>query len=153
MLNLKIKRTSTDDPQFIHLISLLDHELWVELKEDQTTYDQYNKVPAISTAVTIYDDVKPIACGCFKKHNENTVEIKRMFVNKTYRGKGISKIILNELEKWAMEDSFKYAVLETSVHFNVARTLYQKAGYNIIPNYDQYVGLEESVCMKKELSA
>ena len=82
---LKIKRTSTNDPHFIYLISLLDHELWVELKEDQTTYDQYNKVPDLSTAIIIYDDTKPIACGCYKKHDESTVEIKRMFVDKKYR--------------------------------------------------------------------
>jgi GNAT superfamily N-acetyltransferase len=153
MLHLKIKRTSTDDPHFIHLISLLDHELWVELEEDQATYDQYNKVPAISTAIIIYDDAKPIACGCYKKHDEHSVEIKRMFVDKDYRGKGILKMILNALENWATESGFKYAVLETSIHFGVAKSLYQGSGYSIIPNYDQYIGLEESVCMRKELGS
>lgn len=93
------ERTSTNDTDFIHLISLLDHELWVELKEDQSTYDQYNKVPGISTAIIIYADKKPFACGCFKVYDDKTVEVKRMFVDKAYRGKGISKMILTELEK------------------------------------------------------
>src|SRR4051812_45875024 len=98
-MDLIIKRTSTNDPDFNYLVSLLDHELWVELNEDQATYDQYNKVQNLSTAIIIYDDKKPIACGCFKKHNDNTVEIKRMFVDKAYRKKGISKMALHELEK------------------------------------------------------
>ena len=51
----------------------------------------------------------------------------------------------------AIEEGVKYAILETSIHFDVAKNLYQKAGYVVIPNYDQYEGLEESVCMKKKL--
>ena len=30
----------------------------------------------------------------------HTIEIKRMYVDKAYRGKGFSKIVLSELEKW-----------------------------------------------------
>ena len=148
---LIIKRTSTDNPDFIYLVSLLDYELWVELNEDQSTYDQYNKVPDIKTAIIIYVDEKPVACGCYKEYDAKTVEIKRMYVDKAYRGKGISKMVLQELEKWAIEKDFHYAILETSIHFNVAKNLYKQAGYIVIPNYDQYEGLEESVCMKKKL--
>ena len=150
-MDMIIKRTSTNNPDFNYLTSLLDHEFWVELNEDQSTYEQYNKVPDISTAIIIYDDKKPIACGCFKEYDNTTVEIKRMYVDKSYRGKGISKMVLSELENWAIENGFKYAILETSIHFDVAKNLYQQAGYDIIPNYDQYEGLTESVCMKKKL--
>ena len=150
-LNLKAVRTSADHPDFMYLVSLLDHELWVELQEDQATYDQYNKVPDIKTAIIIYDEEKPVAIGCFKQHTDSTVEIKRMYVDKNYRGKGISKMVLNELEKWAVEQGFQYAILETSIHFEVAKNLYKNAGYFVIANYDQYKGLEESVCMKKQI--
>jgi GNAT superfamily N-acetyltransferase len=121
------------------------------LNEDQSTYDQYNKVPNIKTAIIIYADEKPVAIGCFKEYNEDTVEIKRMYVDKAYRGKGISKMVLNELEKWATEKDFHYAILETSIHFITAQNLYKQAGYIVIPNYDQYEGLKESICMKKKL--
>lgn len=147
-----IKRTNSNDPDFQLLISRLDHELWNELNEDQATYDQYNKVPDLSTVILIYENERPVACGCFKDYNDNTVEIKRMYVEKDYRGKGVSKLVLTELEKWAIETGFQYTILETSVHFNVARNLYEQAGYSVMENYDQYKGLEESVCMKKELS-
>ena len=148
---LIIKRTSADDPDFSHLVSLLDHELWYELKEDQATYDQFNSVTGLTTSIIIYADKKPIACGCFKKYDDKTIEIKRMYVDKSYRGNGISKMVLYELEKWAIENGFVYAILETSIHFDVAQSLYKNAGYYVIPNYDQYEGLEESICMKKKL--
>lgn len=149
---LTIKRTNGADADFRSLITHLDNELWNELKEDQATYDQYNKVPDIETVLVLYADDEPVACGCFKKFDANTVEIKRMFVEKQYRRKGLSKRILEELESWAKELGFENAVLETSVHFETARTLYTNSGYKIIENYGQYKGLEESVCMKKKLN-
>ena len=148
---LIIKRISSTDPHFQLLVSHLDHELWVELKEDQSTYDQYNKVPDLGTVVLICSHEQPIACGCFKKYSNDTVEIKRMFVEKQYRGKGISKMLLDELEKWAKESGSTFAILETSIRFEAARGLYTNAGYTIIDNYDQYAGLKESVCMRKKL--
>ena len=147
----EVRRTISEDPGFRLLISHLDNELWNELHEDQATYDQFNKVNDIKTAIVVYVNGKPAAIGCFKKFNDNTVEIKRMFVEKEFRGRGLSKYVLNELEKWALECGYQYAVLETSVHFTVAQHLYTGAGYKIIKNYDQYTGLTESVCMRKEL--
>jgi GNAT superfamily N-acetyltransferase len=151
MHHLNAKRTSTSDPDFMYLIPLLDNELWIELQEDQSLYEQYNNVPGISTAIVFYDKEKPIACGCYKEHNTGIVEIKRMFVEKNHRGNGIAKLVLEELENWAIQNGFQYAILETSIHFAVAKNLYYRAGYIIIPNYDQYKGLEESICMKKKL--
>ena len=147
-----IKRTTSTDKDFQWLIQQLDKELWDELNEDQATYDQYNKVPDLNTVVVVYINDQPVASGCFKKYNTDTVEIKRMFVVKEQRGKGLSKVVLSELESWAVESGFKNALLETSIHFIAATTLYKNAGYTIIHNYDQYKDLEESVCMKKPLS-
>jgi putative acetyltransferase len=147
----QIKRTPTSDPDFEKLVKYLDHELWEELKEDQATYDQFNKVPHIKTAVIIYKNEEPIAIGCFKEKNENTIEIKRMYVNKAYRGNGLAKKVLHHLEQWAVECGYQYAVLETSIHFNTAKNLYSSNGYEVTENYPPYVGLQDSVCMKKHL--
>ena len=146
-----IKRTTSNDKDFQWLIRQLDSELFGELKEDQLKYDQYNKVPDLNTVVVVTVDDQPAASGCFKKYNTDTVEIKRMFVVKEHRRKGFSKLILDELEQWAAESGFKYAILETSIHFIPATTLYKTAGYTVIPNYDQYKDLPDSVCMRKEL--
>jgi len=150
-MDFTIKRTTANDPDFQLLVKQLDHELWHELKEDQSTYDQYNIVIDIPTAVVIYNNEQAVACGCFKAFDEQTVEIKRMFVQKKHRGKGLSKKILAELEQWAKEKNYRYSVLETSIHFTTARNLYSSNGYKTIPNYGQYADLPESVCMKKEL--
>jgi hypothetical protein len=147
--NQTIERTTSDNKDFQFLTQQLDHELWYELNEDRGTYDQYNKVPGLQTVVVVYVNDEPAATGCFKKYNRNTVEIKRMFVQKQFRGRGLSKLVLTALEDWAKELRFDYTILETSIHFAAANALYKNSGYEIIPNYDQYEGLEESVCMKK----
>ena len=151
--NLIFRRTSSDNRDFQQLVSHLDHELWHELKEDQATYDQYNKVPDLKTVLLVYAGEQPVACGCFKEYDVEAVEIKRMFVEKAFRGRGLSKRVLQHLEQWAMEQGFHYAVLETSIHFQTARRLYEKSGYTVIPNYPPYSGLSESVCMKKKTGA
>ena len=146
-----IKRTSTGHQDFRLLVEALDHELWDELKEDQATYDQYNKLPDIKTAVLVYTGKEPVACGCFKEYDKETVEVKRMFVKKDFRGKGFSKMVLTELERWAISLGYKYAVLETSIHFATACRLYQTNDYIVVENYGSYASLPESVCMKKKL--
>ncbi len=146
-----LTRTSTNHPDFQALVRQLDHELWNELNEDQATYDQHNKVPGIDTAVVLYAGELPVACGCFKTFDATTAEIKRMFVVKTCRGKGYSRQVLQALEQWAAACGFSEAVLETSIHFSTARRLYESSGYVVIPNYPPYVGLPESLCLKKEL--
>jgi len=148
---LIIKRTDSNDADFNKLIRLLDHELWNIMNEVQATYDQYNKVPDLPTVVLAYDNNEVVGCGCFKKFDDTTVEIKRMFVVPESRGKNVATTVLAELEKWAKELNYTNAVLETGKKMTPANRLYQKNGYTITDNYGQYIGLPESVCMKKDL--
>ncbi|MEJ2616680.1 MAG: GNAT family N-acetyltransferase [Ignavibacteriaceae bacterium] len=148
---IEISRTNSNNKHFKFLISLLDDELRGRYGELQNFYDSYNSIEANVNVVVVYIDKSPAACGCFKEYEPETVEIKRMFVQSNYRGKGISKIVLNELEKWAQESGFQKAVLETGTKQIEAVGLYQKSGYKIMDNYGQYAGIETSVCMRKEL--
>ena len=55
------------------------------------------------------------------------------------------------MEKWAVELKFTSLIMETAKVNARAVGLYLKNGYEIIPNYGQYAGVESSVCMKKDL--
>ena len=68
-----------------------------------------------------------------------------------YRGKGVAEAILNELENWAKEEGYSISILETGHKQLDAIGLYQKLGYQITENFGQYIGVENSVCMKKIL--
>ena len=50
-----------------------------------------------------------------------------------------------------VKKGFKYFILESGEPLVSAMALYRKIGYKVIPNYGQYVNMEESICMKKKL--
>jgi GNAT superfamily N-acetyltransferase len=148
---LMIIRTNSENVDFQELVKLLDQDLAIRDGADHSFYAQFNKIDAIKNVVVAFQNEFPVGCGAFKKFEDETVEIKRMFVRPEYRGKGIAKIILTELENWAAELGFKLAVLETGKKQPEAIRLYEKSGYVVIQNYGQYEGIENSVCMKKSL--
>ena len=148
---LKIIRTDSDNEDFQELVRLLDAELKVRDGAEHDFYAQFNKIDLIKHVVLADENDETIGCGAFKQYDEKSVEIKRMFVRLEQRGKGVAVEILKELENWAIENSFKFAVLETGFNQPEAIRLYEKSGYKVIPNYGQYEGVENSVCMKKSL--
>ena len=146
---LKIIRTDSENADFQGLVNLLDADLAIRDGDMHGYYAQYNKIDAIKNAVVVYRGITAVGCGAFKPFDDETVEIKRMYVRPENRGEGIAVEILKELETWAAELNFKSAVLETGKKQPEAIRLYEKSGYELIPNYGQYIGLENSVCMKK----
>ena len=72
-----------------------------------------------------------------------------MYVSPLHRKKGFALKILSVLEKWAKELGYSTAVLETGKEQPEAISLYKKANYEVTDNYGPYVGIENSVCMKK----
>lgn len=148
---LQIKRTDPGDPGFISLVRLLDADLAIRDGEEHAFYDQFNQVDSIGHVVVACVEGTPVGCGAFKPFDENTVEIKRMFVQPELRGQGIAGAVLTALEAWAGELGYVRCVLETGKKQPEAIRLYEKSGYGAIPNFGQYAGVENSVCMEKRI--
>lgn len=149
---VKIIRTDSNNEDFQGLVKLLDADLAIRDGDMHGFYAQYNKIDAIKNAVVAYLEEQPVGCGAFKPFEDETVEIKRMYVLPEKRGQGIAAELLKELENWAAEIGFRATVLETGKKQPEAIRLYEKSGYESIPNYGQYIGLDNSVCMKKSLA-
>ncbi len=149
---MKLKRTDSENKDFQHLVKQLDAYLLKQYGALQDYYGQFNKTDNIPNVVVAYVNEEPVGCGCFKKFEATSVEVKRMFVKEIARGKGIGAAILQELEKWAAESGHQAAVLELGNNQPEAIRLYQKQGFEVIPNYGQYIGMETSICLKKKLT-
>lgn len=152
MTSVKIVRTDSTNPDFRALVALLDQELLVRDGEEHVFYANFNKLDKISHVVVAHVERTAVGCGALRKFSEDSAEIKRMFVQPTYRGKGIAGKVLLELENWARELGFTACVLETGQKQPEAIRLYQKSGYTQIPNFGQYQGVVNSVCMRKTLT-
>jgi putative acetyltransferase len=147
----EIIRTNSDNPHFRQLVVLLDGDLTVRYGDLQKHYAQFNHINFIDTVVLAYENGIPAGCGCFRYFEPETIEIKRMYVKPEYRGRGLSRLILAELEKWAVELGYVKSVLETGNLQAEAIQLYHRFGYTEIPNYGNYEGTVTSICMSKKL--
>ncbi|MEI6815488.1 MAG: GNAT family N-acetyltransferase [Bacteroidota bacterium] len=148
----KIVRTDSGNEDFRQLVKHLDRELAVFDGDDHAYYAQYNGLHSIKHALVYYVEDMAVGCGSFKKFDDESVEIKRMYVKELFRKQGIAWKILQELENWAYENDYKYSILETGKRQMEAIGLYMKSGYEVIPNYGQYIEMENSVCMRKKLN-
>jgi GNAT superfamily N-acetyltransferase len=100
---LTLIRTNSSNPDFIKLVALLDADLKIRDGADHTFYAQFNKIDSINEVVVAYQSNIAVGCSAFKPFESKTVEVKRMFVDPTYRKQGIAQKILQELESWARE--------------------------------------------------
>lgn len=148
---LNIKRTNATDNDFALLVQRLDQSLKVLDGEDHAFYSQYNKLDKIKHVLLAYSDGKPVGCGAIKHYAHDCMEVKRMYVDPSHRGRGIATAILSDLEHWATELGYTRCILETGVNQPEAIGLHKKKGYIIVPNYGQYATVENSFCFDKVL--
>lgn len=145
--------TDGKDIRFINLCRELDDFLneIVGGEKQREKYNQYNTLDDIHDVVLVIDNGQAVGCGSFKKYSENAAEIKRVFVKKGYRRKGLAKYIMQALEQRARNTGYIMLILETGNLLIAAMKLYSGIGYEIIANYGQYADMPESICMAKQL--
>jgi GNAT superfamily N-acetyltransferase len=148
---MKLVRTTSDNQDFGSLVLQLDAYLSVLDGEDHEFYAQFNKTNLLKNALICYENDIAVGIGAYKEYDSQTAEIKRMYTLPEHRGKGFAKAILTELELWAKEEGYQFSILETGYLQKDAIGLYQKLGYEITENFGQYIGVENSVCMKKNI--
>ena len=75
-------RCDGNNKDFIENCRLLDEDLDLRvgkiIKRDK--YAQYNLIDKINEAIVVYRDNHPIGGGSIRHYDENTVELKRVFV-------------------------------------------------------------------------
>ncbi|MEO8148937.1 MAG: GNAT family N-acetyltransferase [Bacteroidia bacterium] len=148
---IKLIRTNSENTDFQKLVTQLDAELKINNGEADSFYAQFNKTDSIKFVVVAFENEIVVGCGAIKEYSKDAMEVKRMFVPKDKRGKGIASKVLNELENWTSDLGFKKCILETGLKQIEAISLYKKSGYKIIPNYGQYENVVGSICFEKEI--
>jgi putative acetyltransferase len=95
-----------------------------------------------------------VGCGAVKTMNDDGTygEIKRVFVLDAYRGKGLSKAIMQTLEAHLSASGVNLARLETGIHQPEALGLYAKLGYVAREPFGSYAPDPLSLFMEKPLA-
>lgn len=150
-MEYELIRTDGTHPGFLALIKELDKELRSYESDHDDVYITQNIVPENVYVTLIMQDDNALACACLRTCEEQDIELKRMYVLPEHRGKGFSRQILNDLEKWAVELGSERIILETGDLLKEAIALYSSSGYERINNYGQYRDIKESICFAKKL--
>jgi putative acetyltransferase len=144
-------KTTSNNPDFHLLVAQLNAHFAPLNGEKDDFYAQYNKVDALKHVIVVYHNDMPVGCGAIKAFSDKTMEIKRMYVKPEQRGQGIASAILTELENWAKTLGYSETILETLKNQEDVVRMYAKNGYQVMPNYGQYAGVESSICMNKNI--
>jgi GNAT superfamily N-acetyltransferase len=118
---------------------------------DETPVDPTEFVPPNGLFLVGYLDGIAVATGAFRRHAENAVEIKRMYVVPEARGKGLSRVMLAALEHRARLAGASRVVLETGNLQPEAISLYASSGYERIPGFGHYACAPGSISFAKKL--
>lgn len=147
-----IVRATSANLDFRALVRLLDQYLAQIDGSENSFYSQFNGIDSLQNCILLYENNSAIGCGAIKRYNDESYEVKRMFVHPDARGQGSGQKIVMALEKWAKELGAAQLILETGKRMPDAVQLYKKMGYRISKNYPPYIGVDNSICFSKILS-
>ncbi|HEY0214927.1 MAG TPA: GNAT family N-acetyltransferase [Cellulomonas sp.] len=106
----------------------------------------------VLVTVLLTVDETAVGCGSLKdlsgavEHGPGVAEVKRVFVDPAWRGRGYSRLVMRELGSWAATAGLRRLVLETGLQQPEAIGLYLSLGYTSIPNYGEWAGVADSRC-------
>ncbi len=93
-------------------------------------------IKADSDTLVAYAGQEPVEMGALRVVGAGVAEIKRMYVLPAYRGAGVARRILEELERRARAHRVRAVRLDTNARLTEANRMYRRAGYEQIPDYN-----------------
>jgi len=104
----------------------------------------------VVATVLAFDGERAVGHAVLRPY-EGSLEVKRVIVAATHRGRGIARILMTELETIARQDGVNSIVLHTGVLQVPAIRMYEALGYRPIPYFRGYEAVTDSVCFEKLL--
>lgn len=142
---MNISSMGVTDASVLKLFSEHDDFMIDFLGEDKVYYTRYNESENIEKVWVVFSDNLPIGCIAYRKKEEGTGEVKRLYIKKEYRGKGISKELLKTLECYAKEQGCHNLFLDTRVTLEPAVSLYRSHGFSIVYRQGLYIQMEKEL--------
>ncbi|MBT3584814.1 MAG: GNAT family N-acetyltransferase [Halobacteriovoraceae bacterium] len=85
-------------------------------------------------------------------YHQDYGEMKRLYVDKRARGKGVANLLLKKREEIMRQHGYKIARLETGIHQAAAIKLFKKRGFIEVKRFGSYNDDPLSVFMEKDLT-
>jgi len=154
--DITIARAELNDEASLALIGALNAELSGAYSEPGANHFQLDAEEVAEgrgAFLVAYRDGVPVGCGALRLLDEETAELKRMYVSPEARGTGVGRRLVAALEAEARRLGVRRLVLETGIRQVAALALYRATGFHRIPLYGEYrLSPQTSVCLGKELA-
>jgi GNAT superfamily N-acetyltransferase len=151
--DLELRDEPYDGPSAQQLIDAVQQEYVVRYgAPDTTPVDPAEFAPPGGRFVVGYLDTDAVAMGGVRRIDDDTVEIKRMYVVPEQRGRGLSRVVLAHLESLARGLGATRVLLETGQKQPEAMRLYETAGYERVPGFGHYKCEPDSVSYGKSIT-
>jgi len=149
---IRIEQVLPTDIHLRRLIQALDEDLLQRYDEENIyTVDLDHADASQIIFMMAYVDDTPAGCGAIRPLDTESVELKRFFVDSTYRRQGIAGKMLQALEQTAIEQGCHFMRLETGAEQFEATAFYERNGYYRIPVFADYKDDGISLCYEKKL--
>ena len=133
------------DNNALYLFSLHDDYMIDFLGNDKWCYTRYSENENLENIWLIYSDNIPIGCIAYRTNGNGVGEVKRLYIINEYRGKGISKELLNTVECHAKEQGCNTLFLDTRITLEPAVSVYRSYGFNIVFQQGLYIQMEKKI--------
>ncbi|MEU6485489.1 GNAT family N-acetyltransferase [Streptomyces sp. NPDC046887] len=91
--------------------------------------DQEFTPPHGGLLVLLLEDGEAVAGGAFRRYDEATAELKRIWTHSAHRRRGLARLVVAELEREAATAGYRRIYLTTGHRQPEARNLYLVTGY------------------------
>ncbi|MEN9704595.1 MAG: hypothetical protein RLZZ393_474 [Pseudomonadota bacterium] len=149
---MRVRFESADQPDVIALIDALDaYQMPLYPPESHHGIDVRALCrPEVRFAVVRDERAVAVACGAVVLEGLQG-ELKRMYVDPAFRGRGIGRVLMGFLEQAAVEHGCKRLLLETGVRQPEAIAFYEACGFRHRGPFGDYTTDPHSVFLQKEL--
>lgn len=133
------------DKNILTLFSEHDDHMIDFLGEDKGCYMRYSENEKIEKAWILYSDGFPAGCIAYRAKDDGAGEVKRLYLKKEYRGRGLSKELLKTVETYAKEQGCRTLFLDTRITLEPAVSLYRVWGFEIVFQQGLYIQMEKKL--------
>lgn len=131
---LTVAQVSVSDPRVRPLLRELGEEYSTRYGKDAHTElarypDEEFTTPHGGALLLLLEHGEPVAGGAFRRYDENTAELKRIWTHSAHRRRGFARRVVSELEREASTRGYRRIYLTTGPRQPEARGLYLASGF------------------------
>jgi GNAT superfamily N-acetyltransferase len=141
-MDLKLEPASREDPEVLTLFDAFIREadgpldIDLDIEAEIAAGPPLDLTPPGGVLLLARVGGEPAGLGGVRHLQTEVAEVKSMYVAPAFRGRGLARKLLGELEEIARRHGCRAARLDTSDYLTGAVALYRAGGYREVPSYN-----------------